>query len=290
MKENRLVSCLSFRNAARCAAGAAFFMMPVLSGTAHGEGIMVVGHRGASYNAPENTLASVRLAWKLKADAAEIDVYLTPDKRIVVIHDASTKRTTGVDLPVSSTPSRELRALDAGSFKSSEYAGEKIPFLEEIIKTVPKGKRLVVEIKCGEDILPYLDSVAAKSKKRDRIVFIGFSWDVIRRCKELMPDIPAYWLCTVDTSDSTTGPALKSGKFVLPVKDALDAVKKAGLDGVDIAHAGVDAALVGAARERGLGVLVWTVNDPERAKALAGMGILGITTDRPDLIRKAISQ
>ena len=280
----------SIRYTARCIMGMALFMTTVFSGTAHGDRTMVVGHRGASYYAPENTLASVRLAWKLQADAAEIDVYLTPDKRIVAIHDASTKRTTGVDLPVSSTPSRELRTLDAGSFKSPEYKGEKIPFLEEVIKTVPKGKRLVVEIKCGEDVLPYLDTIVSKSKKRDRIVFISFGWDVIRRCKELMPDIPAYWLCTVDTSDSTAGPALKSGKFVLPVREALDTVKKAGLDGVDIGHAGVDAAIVNAARERGLGVHIWTVNDPARAKALAEMGVIGITTDRPDLIRKGLER
>jgi len=271
-------------------AGMALAMTIMPTGTALCGETMVVAHRGASYNAPENTLASVRLAWKLKSDAAEIDVYLTPDRRIVAIHDASTKRTTGVDLPVASTPSHELRALDAGSFKSPEYKGEKIPFLEEVIGTVPKGKRLVVEIKCGEEILPYLEKVVAKTKKRDRIVFIGFGWDVIRRCKDIMPDIPAYWLCTVDMSDSTAGPALKSGNVVMPLREALDAMKRAHLDGVDIGHNGMDAAMAAAARERGLGVLVWTVNDPSRARELAGMGVLGITTDRPDLIREALEK
>jgi len=259
--------------------------MAALSGTVFGEGPMIIGHRGASFHAPENTLASVRLAWKLKADAAEIDVYLTADKRIVVIHDASTKRTTGVDLDVAASQSRDLRALDAGSFKSPEYTGEKIPFLEEVIQTVPKGKKLVVEIKCGEDILPYLEQVVTKSKKRDRIVFISFSFNVISQCKALMPDIPAYWLCTVDTA---AGPVLKSGNLGFPAADALDMVKKAGLDGVDIGSTGVDAALVDAARSLGLGVLTWTVNDPARAKELSGMGVLGITTDKPDVIRKGL--
>ncbi len=290
MKERSLVPYRSQCGIAFFVAGMALAMTISTPKTALCGETMVVGHRGASYYAPENTLASVRLAWKQKADAAEIDVYLTPDKRIVAIHDGSTKRTTGVDLPVAATPSHELRSLDAGSFKSPDFAGEKIPFLEEVIRAVPKGKRLVVEIKCGEEVLPYLERVVAKSKKRDRIVFIGFGWDVIRRAKELMPDIPAYWLCTIDMSNETTGPALKSGNFALPVKDALDTVKKAGLDGVDIGHTGMDASIVNAARERGLGVLVWTVNDPTRAKELAGMGVLGITTDRPDVIGEALKQ
>ena len=83
-------------------------------------------------------LASVRRAWEKGADAAEVDVYLTKDNRIVVIHDDSTKRTTGVDLKVRETTSEELRKLDAGGWKGEEFAGEKIPFLEEVLATVPE--------------------------------------------------------------------------------------------------------------------------------------------------------
>ena len=78
----------------------------------------IIAHRGASYIAPENTLASVKLAWKLNADAVEIDVNLTQDKRIVAIHDPTTKRTTSANLVFNKTSSEELRKLDAGILKS----------------------------------------------------------------------------------------------------------------------------------------------------------------------------
>jgi glycerophosphoryl diester phosphodiesterase len=270
------------------AAGGFLIVLCAFSGPASGESPAVIGHRGASARAPENTRASVLLAWKLGADAAEIDIQLTADQRIVAIHDASTKRTTGVDLEVAKTPSGKLRTLDAGSFKSSEYAGEKIPFLEEIIATIPENRRLVVEIKCGAEVLPFLKKAVEKSGKRDRLVFIGFGFPVMRECKALLPDIPAYWLCTVDTADSSGIPALWSGNFRLPAPKALDMVKKAGLDGVDIGHAGVDAPLVKMVFDRGLDILVWTVNDPARARELAALGVRGITTDQPDVIREKI--
>ncbi|MHB9029380.1 MAG: glycerophosphodiester phosphodiesterase family protein [Candidatus Latescibacterota bacterium] len=257
-----------------------------LSGPAFGGNPAIIAHRGASGRAPENTRVAVQLAWELGADAAEIDIQLTADQRIVAIHDANAKRTTGVDLAVAQTPSERLRALDAGSFKSAEYAGEKIPFLEEIIATVPANRRLVVEIKCGTEILPFLAKVIENCGKRGHLVFIGFGFPVMRECKALMPDIPAYWLCMVDTADSSGTPALKSGDFRAPVPEALDAVKEAGLDGIDIGHAGVDAPLVKMVMDRGLDLLVWTVNDPARARELAAIGVRGITTDQPDVIRE----
>jgi glycerophosphoryl diester phosphodiesterase len=261
-----------------------------LTGSASGQAPAIIGHRGASARAPENTRAAVMLAWKLDADAAEIDIQLTADQRIVVIHDANTKRTTGVDLTVAAISSEKLRSLDAGSFKSAEYAGEKIPFLEEILAVIPENRRLVVEIKCGVEILPFLADAIQKSGKRDRLVLIGFGFPVMRECKALLPDIPAYWLCTVDASDSSGTPALRSGDFRLPVSEALDMVKKAGLDGVDIGHPGVDAPLVKTVLDRGLDILVWTVNDPARARELTAMGVRGITTDQPDVIREKLKR
>ena len=80
--------------------------------------VEIIAHRGASYLAPENTLASVKLGWQKDADV-EVDVYLSKDNRIVVIHDSTTKRTSGgTDLKVSESDSQELRKLDVGSFKA----------------------------------------------------------------------------------------------------------------------------------------------------------------------------
>ena len=108
--------------------------------------VEIIAHRGASYLAPENTRASVMMGWEKKADV-EVDVHLSQDNRIVVIHDSTTKRTTNQDLKVSETPSDVLHHLDAGSFKGEQFAGEPIPFLADIIDTIPPPKKLFVEIK-----------------------------------------------------------------------------------------------------------------------------------------------
>ena len=154
--------------------------------------VEIIAHRGASYLAPENTMSSVMLAWEKGADV-EVDVHLSKDNRIIVIHDASTKRTGKTDLIVKDTPSHELRELDVGSFKSEEYAGEQIPFLADVIETIPPGRKLYVEIKCGKEILPILEMLINESGKISQIVIIGFDLETVTLSKELI-DVPTYWL------------------------------------------------------------------------------------------------
>src|SRR3954462_1817716 len=79
--------------------------------------VEIVGHRGASYDAPENTVAAIKLAWEQKADGSEFDIYLTRDGKIAVMHDATAKRTAGADKKIADTPLAELRTLDAGRWK-----------------------------------------------------------------------------------------------------------------------------------------------------------------------------
>ncbi|MHC4205315.1 MAG: glycerophosphodiester phosphodiesterase family protein, partial [Planctomycetota bacterium] len=126
--------------------------------------VEIIAHRGASHIAPENTMASVMLGWEKDADV-EVDVYLTKDKKIVAIHDDTTERTAGIELNVAETNSEELLKLDVGSFKSEEYAGEQIPFLADIVETIPRGRKLYVEVKCGQEILPHLKELLAQSGK-----------------------------------------------------------------------------------------------------------------------------
>ena len=126
--------------------------------------VEIVAHRGASFDAPENTVAAIKLAWEQKADAAEFDVFLSKDGKIVVIHDADTKRTAGVDRKVADTTLEELRKLDVGKWKDAKFAGEKIPTLEEMLATVPAGKRVFIEVKCGPEIVPELDRVLKASE------------------------------------------------------------------------------------------------------------------------------
>ncbi|UCF16476.1 MAG: hypothetical protein JSW59_03265, partial [Phycisphaerales bacterium] len=135
--------------------------------------VEIIAHRGASHLAPENTMASVMLGWQKRADV-EVDVYLTKDNRIVAIHDDTTERTAGIDLEVAKTTSHELRKLDVGSFKSEEFAGETIPLLADIVRTIPPGRKLYIEIKCGQEILPFLQQLLSESGKMSQVVIIGF--------------------------------------------------------------------------------------------------------------------
>src|SRR6476661_5646642 len=118
--------------------------------------VEIVAHRGASAEAPENTLPSFKLGWEL-ADADELDIYLSKDGEAVVMHDASTKRTAGLDKLVADQTLAELKALDAGSWKAPSWTGTRIPTLAEVLALVPEGKRLFIEIKAGPEVIPALE-------------------------------------------------------------------------------------------------------------------------------------
>jgi len=241
--------------------------------------VEIIAHRGASYLAPENTLASIRLGWEKQADV-ELDVHLSKDNRIVVIHDASTKRITGIDLKVKETTSRELRKLDYGSFKSQEFAGEPIPFLTDVLKTIPPDRKLYVEIKCGKEILPLLKRRIVESGKISQIVIIGFDIETMTISKKLI-DVPTYWLKGTEKTKETEKWIPHDPKLVQKVKDR-------GLDGLDVHYAGVTKEFVDAVKAAGQKLYVWTVDDPEEARRLVRLGVNGITTNRPEWLREHI--
>jgi glycerophosphoryl diester phosphodiesterase len=241
--------------------------------------VEIIGHRGASYLAPENTIASFKLGWEKGADV-ELDVYLTKDNRIVVIHDETTKRTAGTDVNVAESTSEELRKLDVGSFKSEEYAGEQIPFLADVVKTIPPGRKLYVEIKCGKEILPYLRDLLARSGKMSRIVIIGFDLDTVAMSKKMI-DVPTYWLRGTEKTKDTEQWIPHDPQLVQTAKDK-------GLDGLDVHYAGVTKEFVDAVKASGQKLYVWTVDDPEEAARLIKLGVDGITTNRPGWLREQL--
>jgi glycerophosphoryl diester phosphodiesterase len=100
---------------------------------------LIIAHRGESHDAPENTLASVCLAWERDDDAAEIDVHLTKDGRIVVIHDEHTWRTAHRFGKVANRTLEQLKRLDVGRYKGKRWAKERIPTLAEVLEIVPEG-------------------------------------------------------------------------------------------------------------------------------------------------------
>ncbi|MCW9707680.1 glycerophosphodiester phosphodiesterase [Fodinibius salsisoli] len=234
--------------------------------------IEIIAHRGDSYKNPENTMAAVESAWQKDADAVEVDVYLSADKRVVGIHDKTTDRTGDKDLSVMETSSEELRTVDVGSFKDEAFKGEKIPFLEEIVASVPKGKQLFIEIKDSERAVPYIKEIIEQSDKKEQMVIIAFDWEVVKASKEQLPEVPAYWLRSASRN--------AMGQYEPIDAELLQKVKDHNIDGLDIHFEGATPELVKASHEAGMKLYVWTVNEGKAMNRMAKMGVDGITTDR----------
>lgn len=241
--------------------------------------VEIIAHRGASYLAPENTMASVMLGWEKDADV-EVDVHLSRDNRIVVIHDASTKHITGTDLKVKETNSRELRKLDYGSFKGQEFAGERLPFLANVLKTIPPERKLYVEIKCGKEILHVLSRLIIESGRMSQIVIIGFDIEIVTSSKQLI-HVPTYWLKGTEKVKETE-------EWIPHDPNLVQMAKDRGLDGLDVHYAGVTKEFVDAVKAAGQKLYVWTVDDPDEARRLIKLGVSGITTNRPAWLREQI--
>lgn len=235
-----------------------------------------IAHRGASYLAPENTVAAANLAWELGADAVEVDVHLSTDNRAMVIHDKNTKRTckNKTSHEIAKTPSTLLRDLDAGIWKGEEFKGEKIPYLIEIINTIPDGKTLVVEIKCGQEIIPALSRCMEKSGKQKQIVFICFDWKTILATQEAFPENKCYWLSSSKSN----------------LKKRMEEASEVGLAGVNLNYSIIDEEVVALAKENNLEVLSWTVDNPYEAKRLTEIGVTGITTNRPKWLKEEVAK
>lgn len=233
--------------------------------------VEIIAHRGASYDAPENTLAALRLGWQ-QADLAEIDIHLTRDGKIVVMHDGNTKRTASVDKNIADQTLAELRQLDAGKWKDARFTGEKIPTLEEVIEAMPTGKRLVIEIKCGAEIIYALKQTLLLSRKpSDQFVIIAFSQATLKEVKKALPQVMMYWLSSFSQDKRTP-----------TVEELTRQAKDAGVEGINIAYNGpIDALFVQQVKAAGLSCYVWTVDSPEDARRLIAAGIDGITTNRP---------
>ncbi|MCS7022100.1 MAG: glycerophosphodiester phosphodiesterase [Gemmataceae bacterium] len=251
------------------------------TGKAKAVPVEIVAHRGASWDAPENTLASMRLAWEQQADAIEFDCFLSKDGQIVIIHDADTRRTAGVPGKVAEQTLEQLRRLDVGRWKGERFAGERIPTLAEVLATVPPGKRAFIEVKCGPEILPELDRVLKASRLRpEQTVVISFSEDVIAAVKKQRPDLPAYWIAVLMPRNGKPRGA----------EEIIATARRIRADGVDLsAEANVlTPAYAAQIRQAGLFLSVWTVNDADLARKMIHSGVQSITTDRPGWLREQL--
>ncbi|HEX8912623.1 MAG TPA: glycerophosphodiester phosphodiesterase family protein [Humisphaera sp.] len=252
-------------------------------------------HRGESHDAPENTLAAFKLAWERGDAAVELDVHLTKDGKLIVSHDADTLRATGGEKGAAGTAGTkmvikdhtadELRKLDVGSWKGKQFAGERLPLLDEALATIPPGDhRLFVEVKVGPEAVPELvKCVERAGKPAKQIVVIAFNHDTAAAAKKALPAHKVYWLAQQKQDKAT--------KAWAPTGDELLAkAKAANADGIDISYKSpcVDAAFVAKAKAMGLEVYVWTVDDPAAAKALIEAGVNGVTTNRAAWLKEQV--
>jgi glycerophosphoryl diester phosphodiesterase len=243
---------------------------------------LIVGHRGASLQAPENTLASFRLAFEQGADGIEADFRLTRDGEIVCLHDDSTARTAGVDLTVAEATLAELRRLDVGAWKGAAWAGERIPTLSEALSALPSGKLLFIELKSGPEIVsPLAALLAASGVPAAQIRFLSFNAELIRLLKERLPDYRACWL----TDYRFRGIWRPSRPELLAT---LQASRADGLASHD--RSILDQNLVQSLREHSLEIHVWTVDAAKAARRLCALGVDSIMTNRPGWLRRALSE
>ena len=242
---------------------------------------LIIGHRGASHDAPENTLAAFKLAWEQGADGIEGDFRLTKDNEIVCIHDDTTKRTANKNLTVAKSTLQELRQLDVGTWKDAKFSGERLATLNEVFDIVPSGKRLFVEIKSSVDIMPALiQSMKKTTLSTEQVSFISFDEEVIAACRQQLPDYQAHWITGFKQNKLTR-------KWKPSIETVFSTLGKCHASGFDTQAEPkrITEDVVSRLRKAGLAFHCWTINDLELALRFQKLGVDSITTDRPGWLR-----
>ncbi len=241
----------------------------------------IIAHRGASYDAPENTLPAINLAWEQGADAVEVDVHLSRDGRLAVIHDANTRRPAGVNRRVSAQTWAELEKLEVGRWKGRQWVDVRIPSLEEVLRTVPKGRRLFVEVKCGPEFVAAAAPILQRGLGTE-VVLIGFDLEAMKQAKAAFPQLEVCWIIQFKRN-------LRAARWTPIPKQVMEQARAAGLDGIDVGVRGpVTGGFVRLAHEAGLRVYIWTVDSVSVARRLIAAGVDGITTNRPGWLREKL--
>lgn len=217
-----------------------------------------IGHRGAKAYEPENTILSFKRALELGVNAVELDVRRTKDGEIVVIHDAEVDRTTNGKGLVSDLTLKEIKEL-------STEKGEKIPTLDEALAFLDRKVKVLIEIKevgIEEKVLEIVKSRGLE----DNVIIISFHEDSLKKVRE-MNGVIKTGLIYVRHKDPIKAALSLKAQYLLPM------------------YKFVYPSLVKRAHENGLKVIVWTINTPEEAREYARMGVDGIASDRPDILK-----
>lgn len=234
-------------------------------------------HRGASHEAPANTLAAFRRAFDLGADGIEFDVQLSKDGQVVVIHDFSVDATTDGHGLVCEKTLAELKALDAGIRFDPTFVGERIPTLQELIEAIGHHLLLNIELKTtslrGEGLAEAVVPMIEDNHLLDRVVVSSFNPLAIRRVRRLNPSIPIGLLCSLDQPIF-----LRRAWFRHLVQP----------EALHPNHVAVGQEYMRWAKKRDYRVHVWTADDPNDMRQLMQLGVDIIITNRPDLLRDVL--
>jgi glycerophosphoryl diester phosphodiesterase len=259
--------------------------------TSSDSGPVTVAHRGASGYAPENTLAAVRKADKLGFDWVENDVQRTKDGELVVMHDTTLSRTTNVESlypnrspwKISDFTAAEIARLDAGSWFSDDYKGEKVPTLEQYLKHINKsGQKLLLEHKAPE-LYPGIELQTLRELRSE-----GWTDRSHLSNKLVIQSFNANSIRTTHTLNS----GVKTGFLGNPKVSELDTYAQFA-DQINPTHSAVTKDYVNAvhdrkgARGKQMEVFTWTVNDASTARSVAAAGVDGIISNFPDVVRDA---
>lgn len=243
---------------------------------------LIIGHRGASAYAPENTLAAFRKAIEAGAHGIEFDVRLAGDGVPVVFHDASLSRTAGVSAAVSDLTSIELGKIDIGSWfgrfnkgKNGNFASEKVPTLAQTLDLVKGFDGLIfIELKCGErEIEPLTAAVCAVLKDSPllaKVILKSFKLAVITRAKVSLPNLRTAALFAPKIMT-----ILRKEKHLVKIADEF------GADELSIHFSLATRKLMEKAAKRGFPVNIWTADNPRWIKRGMKLGLKSIITNDP---------
>ena len=239
----------------------------------------IIAHRGASFDAPENTIAAFELGFEQNSDGIEGDFHLSSDNIIICMHDGTSKRTADKDITIKESSLEEIKKLDAGSWKDEKWTGERVPTLKETLNVLSGDKVIYIEIKSEPSIVPCLKEVIEDSNLNpENINIISFNAEAIRDFKKAMPEFKAFWLTGFKQNEET-------GCLHPSPQELLNKLIEINADGVDCnAHECVNEEYVSVLRDAGMELHVWTIDNIETAKRFQKLGFDSITTNKPALL------
>ena len=238
---------------------------------------LVIGHRGYAAKAPENTLASFRTCLDAGISAVEFDVHTCESGELVVIHDHNLGRTTGYDGVVEQTPLGRIRELDAGSWHSAAFTGERVPLLEEVFELLGTQMYYDIEIKWKVSRLSGLEEKLVAMIRRfgisDRSLVTSFNPFSLKEVRRLAPDIATGLLYTNDSDELPRILRRGAGRFICR-PGTLNPAK----------HLVTPWFMLLNHRIAGYPVIPYTVNSPPEVRRLNALGVSGIISDDPGMV------